>query len=358
MNDMFVMKPEEVNHTPAARLATYANIVVDYQPQKDDPYQICITAGGNLINYPGELTTPTADITTSKLHWNSILSTQQAKYMCLDLKNFNLSAPLDRYEYLHIPISMFPAWIVVQYDLLHKVLKGHIYLEMQRAVWGLPQAGILANKLLQKRLAPHAYYECKQMTGLWKHATRPILFTLVVNNFGVKYVNKEDVNHLIKCLKDKYGLTKDWDGNLYCGIKLNWNYDDHTLDILMPGDIIKQLQKYKHATPTKPQHSPYTPQQRQYGSNAQQPLPIDTSPLLSDVNIKHIQRVIGSILYYVHAIDLTVLMALSTTASKQAHGTKNTMQKNKQLLDYLATHSDATVQFQVSDMILNIHSDA
>ena len=125
-NTMVMMKPEEVDHMPAARLATYANIIVDYQPQKDAPYQIRITAGGNLVNYPGELTTRTADITTSKSHWNSILSTQQAKYMCLDLKNFYLSAPLDRYEYMRIPISMFPAWIVAQYDLLHKVVKGHI----------------------------------------------------------------------------------------------------------------------------------------------------------------------------------------------------------------------------------------
>jgi hypothetical protein len=54
-NALFVMKPEEVDHMPAARIATYANIVIDYQPQKDDLYHICITADGNLINYPGEL---------------------------------------------------------------------------------------------------------------------------------------------------------------------------------------------------------------------------------------------------------------------------------------------------------------
>ncbi len=165
-NAMFMMKPEEVDHTPAARLATYANIFVDYQPQKDNPYQIRITSGGNLINYPGELTTCTADVTTSKLHWNSVLSTQQAKYMCLNLKNFYLSAPLDQYKYMHIPIGMFPAWIVAQYDLIHKVVKGHIYLKMQWAIWKLPQAGILANKLLRKRLAPHGYYKCKQMPRL------------------------------------------------------------------------------------------------------------------------------------------------------------------------------------------------
>jgi hypothetical protein len=94
-NAIFMMKPEEVDHKLAARITTYANILVDYQPQKDNQYQICITVGGNLINFPGELTMCTADITTSKLHWNSVLSTQQAKYMCLDHENFYLSAPLD-----------------------------------------------------------------------------------------------------------------------------------------------------------------------------------------------------------------------------------------------------------------------
>jgi hypothetical protein len=94
-NAMFVMDPKDIPNIPTDRTVTYANVVVDYRPQKEDPHRIRITAGGNLINYPGELTTQTADITTSKLHWNSVLSTQEAKYMCLNLKYFYLSAPLD-----------------------------------------------------------------------------------------------------------------------------------------------------------------------------------------------------------------------------------------------------------------------
>jgi hypothetical protein len=322
---MFVMTPQDVTNMPADRFATYANIVVDFRPQKEDPHRIRITAGGNLINHPGELTTRTADITTSKLHWNSVLSTQKAKYMCLDLKSFYLLAPLERYEYMRIPIGMFPTWTIKQYDLSTKVVRGYVYLEMRCAVWGLPQAGILANKLLRKRLAPKGYYECKQTPGLWRHVTRPISFTLVVDDFGVKYTNKADVDHLIECLKKNYDLTQDWDGDLYCGIKLKWNYDKRTLDISMPGYIVKQLQKYKHDTPTRPQHCPYSPQPKQFGSEAQQLIPKDTSPPLSPDEIKHIQRVIGSILYYARAVDLTVLMALSTIASEQAHGMENTM---------------------------------
>jgi hypothetical protein len=126
----------------------------------------------------------------------------------------------------------------------------------------------------------------------------------------------------------------------------------------MPGYICKQLQKYKHDTPTRPQHCPYSPQPKQFGSKAQRPIPADTLPPLSPNKIKHIQRVIGSILYYAQAVNLTVLMAFSTIASEQAHGTEKTMHKMKQLLDYLATHSEATIRFHASEMVLNIHSDA
>jgi hypothetical protein len=123
-------------------------------------------------------------------------------------------------------------------------------MEMCRAVWGLPQAGILANKLLKKHLAPHGYFKCVHTPGLWRHATRPITFTLVVDNFGMKYTWQEDIDHLIECIKKKYELTKDWDGDLYCGIRLKWDYKARTLDISMPGYILKQLQKYKHASPS------------------------------------------------------------------------------------------------------------
>jgi hypothetical protein len=297
-NAMFVMSPQEIPNIPKVRIVTYARVVVNHRPQKTDPNRIRITASGNLINYSGKLMTQTADITTLKLHWNSVLGTPGAKYMYLDIKNFYLLAPLDRYKYMRIPFTLSPPWIVEQYGLANKIYNGHIYLEMRRVVWGLPQAGILANKLLKKRLAPHRYYECKQTPGLWKHTTQSISFNLVVNDFGVKYTREEDIDHLIKYIKEQYELTKDWDRDLYCGICLKWDYNIHTLDISMPGYILKQLQKYKHDCPQRPPHCPYSPLPKQYGSEAQHPLPPDTSPPLSKDDIKHIQCIIGSILYY------------------------------------------------------------
>ncbi len=113
---------------------------------------------------------------------------------------------------------------------------------MHHAIWGLPQAGILANKLLRKRLLPHGYYECANTPSLWKHSTCLIVFTLVVDDFGVKYVGKEHADHLIQFLKTDYELTKDWTSNLYCGIQLVWDYSAQTLDISMPRYIKKMLQ--------------------------------------------------------------------------------------------------------------------
>ena len=85
---------------------------------------------------------------------------------------------------------------------------------------------------------------------------------------------------------------------------------------------------------------------------------IDDSPPATPEEITCTQSIVGSILYYARCVDLTVLAALSTIAAEQAKATKNTIKNTNQLLNYLATHLDATMRFHASDMILNIHSDA
>ena len=124
-NSIFVMSHNEIANIPKGRTVTYGRIVINYRQQKADPNRVRITAGGNLIkDYPGELTTRTADLTTSKILWNSILSTEGAKFMGLDIKSFYLTATLDRYEYMKMPIDMFPEHIIQQYNLRKHVKKG------------------------------------------------------------------------------------------------------------------------------------------------------------------------------------------------------------------------------------------
>jgi hypothetical protein len=353
------MTHEEIKNIPTDRTVTYARIVVVYRSQKADPYRVRITVGGNLIDYPGEVTTRTADIVTSKIMWNSVLSTKDAKYMCADASNFYLETPMERREYMRIRVELVPTAFMDEYNLHDKVKNGYIYMEIRRGMYGLPQAGILANTLLKERLAPFGYYEAKHTPGLFLHKWRPVQFTLVVDDFGVKYVGREHAQHLIDSLETHYTVAKDWDGSLYCGISLKWDYKQRTCDISMPTYIEKQLHKFRHDRPKRPQHSPFRAQERKYGKDAQKPLEPDTSPPVLDKERKlRIQQIVGALLYYARAVDMTILVALSAIASQQNAPTEQTESAIDQLLDYVASNPVASVRFHASDMILQIHSDA
>jgi len=126
----------------------------------------------------------------------------------------------------------------------------------------------------------------------------------------------------------------------------------------MPVYIDKVRQRFDHETPTKPQHSPFQPQPRKFGVAAQDPIDEDKTPAVDDERKRRIQQVVGMVLYYARAVDLTSLTGLSGIASEQAAATESTEQRVEQMLDYLATHPDTIVRYYASDMVLNIHSDA
>ncbi len=86
-----------------------------------------------MINYKGNASVRTADINAAKIHWNSVISTPNVRYMCLDIKFFYLTASLEYFEYMKIPLSLFPEWTQEQYNLKQLALDGWVYIEMQRA---------------------------------------------------------------------------------------------------------------------------------------------------------------------------------------------------------------------------------
>jgi hypothetical protein len=290
--------------------------------------------------------------------WNSVLSTPGAKYACADIGDMYLQTSMDRYEYMRIKADLVPEEFKQLYNLHDKIHNGYIYMEIRRGCYGLPQAGILANKLLKKRLATHGYYELPHTPGLFKHISKPVQFTLVVDDFGIKYVGEDNLQHLLSAIKEHYAISVDHTGGLYCGITLQWNYKDRYLDISMPGYVEKQLIKYNHPKPTKPQHCPWEPNPRNYGSKTQDSLPIDDSPPLDEKGIKLIQQVVGSFLYYCRATDPTIPHALNELSSQQSRASENTLKRCKQFMDYMWTHLDAKIRYYASDMVLNVHSDA
>jgi hypothetical protein len=337
---------------------TYGRLCVDYRPQKTEPNRTRLTVGGNLIDYPGDVSTPTANITTAKLIINSTLSTKGAKYMCGDIKNFYLGTPMARYEYMRIPIAIIPDEIIEEYNLLPLVRKEFVYVEIRRGMYGLPQAGIIANDLLTERLEPSGYYQCRHTPGLWKHKWRPILFSLVVDDFGIQYVGRQHVDHLIQAIEEHYEFSKDWEGALYCGITIKWDYHNKTADLSMPGYIKAALHKYQHPTPRREQHAPHDWTKPTYGATVQYAPLEDDSVRVDEAETKRIQQIAGTLLYYAKAVDSTLLVALGTIAAQQANATLNTTKAIQQLLDYCHTHPEAVIRYRASDMILKIHSDA
>jgi len=198
--------------------------------------------------------------------------------------NYYLNTPLPRSEYMKIHISLIPPEIVEHYSLSEKADEdGFIFIKIDKGMYGLPQAGILAYQLLKKRLEPHGYYPVRHTQGYWRHRTKPTAFVLVVDDFSVKYLSKQDADDFFNILSQWYTVKVDWSASLYCGITTTWDYNRRTVNLSMPGYIDSLLRDLKHPLPRKAQHSPYPHVPIAYGVQQQwAEAPDDTAPLPVD----------------------------------------------------------------------------
>jgi hypothetical protein len=265
----------------------------------------------------------------------------------MGMKNYYLGTPLPTYEYIRMALSHFPEEIVTKYNLQALAVDGWVYIEIRKGMYGLRQAGLLTNQLLQQRLAPFGYYPARHTPGMWMHKTRPLALSLIV----------DDLHHLSNTLLHIYELATDWDGKMYSGMTLKWDYSNRNCDISMPGYIANLLSKFQHDMPKHPHHIPSRCVVPVYGAKTQFATQDETPPLKAKQCL-HIQKVTGSVLYYTRAVDPTVLMPPTGTATEKTKATEKTQAATNQLLDYLVTHPDTTIRHHASSMILHIHSDA
>ncbi len=160
---------------------------------------------GDRVHYPGNAGTPTANLLTVKILINSIISTPGAKFMTMDIKDFYLNIPMARYKYIQLRITDMLEDVIEHYNHRDKATPdGYIYCEIQKGMYGLPQAGIITQQLLKERLQKHGYHQSQMTPGLWKHDTCPISFSLVVDDFRVKYTGKENTQHLLDTVRQYY----------------------------------------------------------------------------------------------------------------------------------------------------------
>jgi hypothetical protein len=180
-----------------------------------------------------------------------------------------------------------------------------------------------------------------------------------VDDFGINYEGIQHAHHLIAALKQDYkAVTTNWEGTLFCGIALNWDYQARSVNLSMPGYVEKALKEFKHIEPKRAEHQPHRNNEPQYGVKLQLTDPIDTTAPLSAVQNTLLQKITGKFLYYARAVDPTMLVTLSALASQQTNGTERTLDDAIKFLNYCATHPNATIRYVTLDMILQVHSDA
>ena len=153
-NTIFFIPKDKV---PAGRTVTYGRIVAEIRPQKAETHRIRLNVRGNLIHFPSDVTTPTEYLITEKLIFNSVLSTKNAKLICADIANFYPNNPMKIYEYMKLPLEIVPEEIIQKYNLRNLEHKGFVYMEIQKGMYGLPQAGKIANDNLKVHMAKFGY---------------------------------------------------------------------------------------------------------------------------------------------------------------------------------------------------------
>jgi hypothetical protein len=191
--DTFFFIPKDKVPYARAKDVTYSLITCLIRPEKtNEPNQTRLVAGGDRVYYPFDAGTPTANLLTIKLLIKRLISTPRARFFTMDIENFHLCTPMTRFEYMQLKLSDMPDDIIAHYHLCDIATPGgYVYSKIHQGMYGLPQAWIIAQELLAKRLKEHIYTQSKATPGLWTHEWHPITFSLIVDSFRVKYIGEE-----------------------------------------------------------------------------------------------------------------------------------------------------------------------
>jgi hypothetical protein len=331
------------------------------------------TAGGDRIHYPDSVAAYTAEMELVKIHWHSVISDHRidscTKYMTMDLSDFYIGAPLLRPEYLRIHISKISPSNLTKHQLTPFVHNNHVTFEVNKCLWGLPQAGLLSQQRLVSHLALHGYLPADPAVPCYfKHVTRSLTFTLVIDDFGVvKYQSIADVEHLkdtIRLLYPKF--TENWNGDRYLQFHLHWNYPVCSLSYNLPDYIPKALERFRHNEILQGASTPALYIPPFFARKSTSPLVLHPSQRLHEDNsrpctpaeLTYLQQVIGVYLYYARAVDCTMLTAVNHLSSMLASATQHTLDCADRLIRYSASYPNHCITMYGCDMQLFMQSDA
>ena len=136
------------------------------------------------------------------------------------------------------------------------------------------------------------------------------------------YFSEDDTSHLINTLQICYNITIDKTWSKFYGLHLEWNYEHHWVDISMPKYVLKMVQKLEHPSSAKNRHVPHRWVNKTYEKKVHLIPTTDTSELLTQEEVTHIQCIVESFIYYTRAVDNTILTTVNEIAATQASPSK------------------------------------
>jgi hypothetical protein len=167
----------------------------------------------------------------------------------------------------------------------------------------------------------------------------------------MKYIGRDNAEHLMASSKKNYDISSDWTGSAYRGLEINWDYTNGAVDLSMPGYIKAALHKYQHPALTRNEHAPHQWNPPVNGAKTQYVEDTQDRPALSPKDGTRLPQLGGTLLYYAHAVDPTLIMPVDVLASEQTRATAATADKIIKLLNYCTMHPEATLRYHASDMI-------
>ena len=329
-------------------------------------YRVRGTFGGDHRKYPGAVSSNTAEYPVVKMLLNSVVSDvknkdKNTRFSTLDLVDFYIGTELENHDdpdYFKIKSPKVPSGICQKYNISCDS-DDYIYFRLDKCLYGHAVAGRLSNKELVKLLKVAGYHESDLVPCLFKHETRKIVFSLIVDDLGVKHVNDEDVQHLIDAISPRWKVKHNPTGDKYIGMNLKWNYDpmNPSVEISNEETVPKSLARFDKENSIKRRKTPSKYVPPVYGTND-----VDTE---KETVVKHVpemknfvQSANGTYLFYGRIIDYSILEQTNTIGQSQGNPTTDTVDQVNHLIGYLKEYPDTKLVIKGNDMQLRVMYDA
>ena len=322
------------------------------------------TAGGDRLPSSCPPSTDVASLTAVNIALNSVVS-ENAFFGTADLTDFYLGTPvtlpLSQRQFIRIDIDSYSPAVLARLSLLPFIRsarngKRFVIFRIDQTMYGLKDAGKLSNLRLVSLLSASGFLETATPC-LFRHVSRPISFVLVVDDFGIKYHDRDDYDYLISCLSRLYLVKSHPIASKFLGFAISHNRSQRTLSLAYPGYIDALLHRLR-PNGVKPAASPAVYHPPVYGSSAPQHATTDSSPPATAAQKKELEIAIGYLLYYGRCVDGRVLTATCALASTQTAATLDTMADLERLLGFVSVHCNGMKSFRPSTMTLDVLTDA